>query len=82
MWCNSTAYWTVKINGVLISNPTITNDTSYTYIYFTYHHSTEQVQITSEIAIPEFQPYMLLPLLMIVTLLTATFSRRKRKVKK
>jgi parallel beta-helix repeat protein len=82
MWCNSTAYWTVKIDGVPITNPTVTNDTSYTYIYFTYHHSTETVQIqsTNALPIPEFQPYMLLPLLMMITLLTAALSKRKRKV--
>jgi hypothetical protein len=81
MWCNSTSYWKVKINGVLITNAIITNDTSFTYIYFTYHHSTDQIQIqsTNALPVPEFQPFMLLPLLMIITLLTATVSKRKRK---
>jgi hypothetical protein len=55
---------------------------NYTYFYLTYYPSTETVQITSTTAIPEFQPYMLLPLLMIITLLTATVSKRKRNVKK
>jgi parallel beta-helix repeat protein len=71
--------WTVTVNGTSIAYSTIT-DGNYTYIYFTYHHSTETVQITSTIAIPEFQPYMLLPLLIFITLLTAAVSKRKRKV--
>ena len=53
---------------------------NYTYVYFTCHQGTETVKITSTSAIPEFQPYMLLPLLMIITLLTAAVSKRKRKV--
>jgi hypothetical protein len=40
------------------------------------------VKITSTSAIPEFQPYMLLPLLMMITLLTAAVSKRKRNIKK
>jgi parallel beta-helix repeat protein len=76
--------WTVTVNGTQLSPP-ILNITIYencTYVYFTYHHSTEMVKIMSTIAIPEFQPYMLLPLLMMITLLTATVYKRKRNIKK
>jgi parallel beta-helix repeat protein len=76
--------WTVTVNGTQLSAPNlnITIYENYTYIYFTYHHSTETVKITSTTAIPELQPYMLLPLLTIITLLTAIVSKRKRNVKK
>jgi hypothetical protein len=73
--------WTVTVNGKSISYSATTYG-NYTYIYFTYHHSTETIQITSTTAIQEFQPSMLLPLLMIITLLIATVSKRKRSVKK
>jgi parallel beta-helix repeat protein len=68
--------WTVTVNGTPTSYST-TADLNYTYIYFTYPHSTQTVMITGTSVIPEFQPYMLLPLLMI-TLLTATVSKRRR----
>jgi parallel beta-helix repeat protein len=75
--------WTVTVNGtqVLPPNLSITTDANYTYIYFTYHHSTETVQIISTSTIPEFQPSMLLPLFMIITLIGAIIFKRKRKVR-
>jgi parallel beta-helix repeat protein len=69
--------WTVIVNGTSISYST-TTDVNYTYIYFTYHHSTETVQIISTSVIPEFQPSMLIPLFMIITLLGAMIFKRKR----
>jgi parallel beta-helix repeat protein len=74
--------WTVTVNGTQPQNLNITTYGNYTYVYFTYRHSTEGVIIQSTTAIPEFQPLILLPLLMIITLLTATVSKRKRNVKK
>jgi parallel beta-helix repeat protein len=72
--------WTVTVNGTQPQNLNITTYGNYTYVYFTYHHSTETVQIQSTSAIPEFQSYMLLPLLMMITLLTTIVSKKKRKV--
>jgi parallel beta-helix repeat protein len=72
--------WTVTVNGAPVSYSTAT-DANYTYIYFTYHHSTETVQIISTSVIPEFQPSMLLPLFMIITLIGAIILKRKRKVR-
>jgi parallel beta-helix repeat protein len=69
--------WTVTVNGAPVSYSTAT-DANYTYIYFTYHHSTETVQITSISVIPEFQPSMLLPLFMIVTLIGSIILKKKR----
>jgi hypothetical protein len=40
------------------------------------------VQITSTSIVPEFQPSMMLPLFMIMTLLGAMILKRNRKVKK
>lgn len=72
--------WTVTVNGATAQNLNVTTYGNYTYIYFEYNHSTETVQIQSTSAIPEFQLLILLPLLMIMTLLTATICKRKRKV--
>ena len=69
--------WNVTVNGKSAPFNTL-SDANYTYIYFTYQHSTQTVQITSTSAVPEFQPYMLLLLFMIITLLGAIILKRKR----
>jgi parallel beta-helix repeat protein len=43
------------------------------YLYFTYPHSTERVEIT-----PEFPSFLILPLFMLATLLSVIVYRRKR----
>ena len=79
MSCTNLRDWIVTLNGtqVLPPNLDVTTDANYTYIYFTYHHSTETVKITSTNAVPEFQPLILLPLFMIVTLFGAIILRKK-----
>jgi parallel beta-helix repeat protein len=83
MWCADLEDWVVTVNGtqVLPPNLNITTDANYTYVYFSYHHSTEAVQIQSTGVVPEFQLLMLLPLFMMITLLTATVSKKKRNVR-
>jgi parallel beta-helix repeat protein len=82
MWCDTSDQWTVTVNGTISSNFTVTTDANYTYIYFTYHHGTELVQIQSTSAIPEFQPSMLTPLFMMTTLLSVMIFDRKRREKR
>ena len=73
---------TVAVNGNLVSFNT-TTDSNYIYIYFTYtQNSTEIVQIANLYYLPEFQPSMLLPLFMIITLLAAVVLKKKRNVEK
>jgi parallel beta-helix repeat protein len=48
------------------------SNADYSYLYFTYAHSTEGVIIT-----PEFPSLLILPTFMVVTLLAAIFYRRK-----
>jgi parallel beta-helix repeat protein len=83
MSCANLKDWIVTVNGTQLRPPNlnITTDANYTYIYFTYHHSTETAQIQSTTAVPEFTPFMLLPLFMIITLLGAIILRRKRGLK-
>jgi hypothetical protein len=72
VWPN--AQWTVTVNGTVIPNRTVVSDAHRTYIYFTYHQSTETVQMT----IPEFPSLLILPLFMIATLLVVIVFRRRR----
>jgi parallel beta-helix repeat protein len=79
MWVNTPGEWMIMVNGTLLKTQPYINDTGgYTYIYFNYAHSTETVTIQSTGAAPEFQPSMLLPLFMIITLLGAVILKRKR----
>jgi hypothetical protein len=79
MSCADLEDWVVTVNGtqVLPPNLNITTDANYTYVHFSYHQSTEAVQIQSSGVVPEFQPLMLLPLFIMITLLTATVSNRR-----
>jgi parallel beta-helix repeat protein len=79
MWTSTPDQWTLIVGGVLYSNQTIIQSGNYTYIYFTYHQSTQMVKITSTGAVPEFRPFMLLPLFMIITLLGAMILKRNRR---
>jgi nitrous oxidase accessory protein len=53
------------------------SNADYSYLYFNYTHSTEEVTIT-----PEFPPFLILPTFMMATLLAVVFCRRKRARKK
>jgi parallel beta-helix repeat protein len=50
------------------------SNTMHSYLYFTYHHSTQEV-----IIIPEFPSFLFLALFIIATLLAVTVYRRKQK---
>jgi parallel beta-helix repeat protein len=65
--------FTVLVDG---KEPLIMNnwtDGSYTYIYFTYQHSTHEV-----IIIPEFPPVIIMPLLMALTMLVAAVAKKRK----
>jgi parallel beta-helix repeat protein len=74
--------WSVAVGSILYTNETIITSGNYTYIYFTYtQNSTQTVSIMDTSAVPEFQPLMLLPLFMIITLLGAMILKRKRNAR-
>jgi hypothetical protein len=77
MWCPNLEDWTVTVNGTLIENRAVLTDANYTYIYFTYNHSTEPIHIQSTNVIPELQPSMLMPLLMATTLMAVAIHKKK-----
>jgi parallel beta-helix repeat protein len=80
MWCDDPSEWTVTVGGTLTSR-NIVEDADYTHIFVEYTHSTKTVQIQSTHAVPEFQPFLILPLLMTITLLATVICKRKRTTK-
>ncbi len=52
------------------------SNSTQSYVYFTYHHSTQQVIIT-----PEFQPLLILPLFCITTILAVIVHKRKAETR-
>jgi parallel beta-helix repeat protein len=73
--------WTLIVGGTLYSNQTVIQSGNYTYIYFAYTQGTKTVQIQSTATVPEFQPLVLLPLFMIITLLAAMIIKRKQNAR-
>jgi len=70
--------WTILLNGVNITQyATILENENYTFIYFTYIHTTKNVQIIGTWVVPEFSSAMILPIFMILTVLSAVFVKRK-----
>ena len=66
----------VTVNGTEVPyNLLPCSNANYSYLYFTYKHSTEQVVI-----IPEFPSFLILSLLMISTLVAIMVFRRKHNV--
>jgi hypothetical protein len=72
LWKNNL---TVYVNGVPLPF-TNSSDDQNTYLYFMFPTSEDTVRISQ---IPEFNSFILLPLMMPITLLTATARKRKRK---
>ncbi len=65
--------YTVFVNGTEILHTTLPiSNATYSYLYFTYSHSSQEV-----IIIPELPSFLILPLLMTATLLVALTCRRK-----
>ena len=79
--CGSSGGWIVMVNGTLMGNRTVNVSGNYTYIYFSYTHSTHQVTITGTNAVPEFPSAMALTLILVITLFATILLARKRNQK-
>jgi parallel beta-helix repeat protein len=65
----------ITVNGTEIQYKLLPNSNStHSYLYFTYHQSTQEVIIT-----PEFPSFLILPLFMTATLLAVIVYRKKHK---
>ena len=71
--------WTILVDGVSVTS-TVNEDSSNTYLYFTYNHSSKTVEIIGTDAIPEFPSWIILPLL--ITLTFAAIIYKKTLTKK
>jgi parallel beta-helix repeat protein len=71
--------WTITVGDQPITDYTLIPDENYTYLYFTYNHSTQTVTIQGTHVIPEFPLTMILPLFMLTTLIAAILLKKKRK---
>jgi hypothetical protein len=69
--------WIVRVNGTNWNFVSTSNGT-HSFLYFTYTHaSTFQVVIQGTWVIPEFPPFLILPLFMVATLLAVVVYKRK-----
>jgi len=66
----------VFVNGTEVSHTLLPcSNSTHSYLYFTYTHSTQEV-----IIVPEFPSFLILPLFMIATLLAAILYRKKHSM--
>lgn len=68
--------WTVYVGEESV-NYTIIPDNGYTYLYFTYNHSTKTVLIQGTHVIPEFPSALIMPLLMTLTMLAVVLAKKR-----
>ena len=78
--CNNPSEWMVNVGSTLMGNRTVTVSGNYTYIYFSYTHSTHQITITGTASsIPEFPSALVLTLGLMITLFATILLAKKRK---
>jgi len=75
MWCDTMDDWQINVNGEPTTYQAV-EDAERIYLYFTYPTSINTVEITSQYMVPEFQPTLLMLILIIATL-TPVFLRKK-----
>jgi len=73
--------WTITVGDQLITDYTLIPNGNFTYLYFTYNHSTQTVIIQGTHVIPEFPSTMIIPLFMLTTLIATILLKKKRKTK-
>jgi len=67
--------WTVFVDDNAVF-PEVNEDVSNTYVYFTYNHSTKNVEIIGTDAIPEFPSWIILPLFFVAAVFVIVFKKR------
>ena len=80
LWAEN-GQWNVLVGGEKV-NYTIISDENYTYLYFTYNHTTKMVLIQGTDVIPEFPSSMaLLGFLMLITIPLIFIKKKQQKTK-
>jgi parallel beta-helix repeat protein len=71
--------WIILVDDQPVTDYTRFQDENFTYLYFTYNHSTQTVIIQGTNAIPEFSSTLSITMLMLTTLITTIILKTKRK---
>ena len=71
--------WVITVGENLITNYIKTEDENYTYLFFTYNHTTHIVIIQGTHVIPEF-PLAVIPAILMVLIIFIAASVKKRKL--
>lgn len=80
LWCDSPEQWQVWVNNTLINDRKVIENSNYTYIYFTYSHSIQNIQIVGTEVIPEFPTWVsMLLTLLVLTGVIVIYKRRLPK---
>jgi hypothetical protein len=67
MWSDSPSQWDVTIDGSPIGYLAVGGNSTHTFLYFIYNHSTHKIIVKAANAAPEFPSATVLLLLIIVT---------------
>jgi len=80
LWCDNPEQWQILVNNTLIEDREVIEDNGYTYIYFTYSQSTQDIKIIGEHGIPEFPTWTpMLVILIVLTFFAVIYKRRLLK---
>jgi parallel beta-helix repeat protein len=73
--------WTILVGSQSVTDYARFEDENYTYLYFTYTHSTKTVTIKGTHVIPEFPSAIILTIFMPIATILIVFERKRRKFK-
>jgi len=76
LWCGGPEQWQVWVNNTLIDDRKVIEDSNCTYIYFTYSHSIQTIQIVGTEVIPEFPTWTSMLLILIVLTVAMAINKR------
>jgi len=76
LWCEDIFDWTVRVNGAWVPIR-IQEHSDYSYIYFTYSHSVQKVEIFGTEVIPEFSTWTSILLVLTALAIVMTICRGK-----
>ncbi|PVX23662.1 MAG: hypothetical protein CW716_11635 [Candidatus Bathyarchaeum sp.] len=71
--------WAVNVDGNPV-NPSISSDADNSYLYFTYNHNKQTINVIGTQAIPEFPSWIILPLIIAVTLVILVWKQKLNKL--
>ncbi len=77
MWCDSLSQWLVTVDGFPPNTLEVTENATYTFLYFTYNHSSHEIIITATHVVPEFPQIIILPLIIPLFISVIIFMERK-----